>query len=388
MSELRSRGLRAAAPPVMSEPRGHRRPGAGGRRGRRRRQRGGAVIPLLLVLAVVLVSGAGYGGYNLLARWRTPDYSGLGSGEAVIQVKEGDTLRDIAVALRDADVVKSVKAFVLAAAAESRATSIQPASYRMRQQMKASAALALMLDSDSRTGQITIPEGLRQSQVLELIASKSELSAAALQTAAKNTPALGLPAYAGGNAEGFLFPSTYDVGPGTTAEQLLRQMVDRHKAVASKLNLTSGAARLRLTPYQILIVASLTQAEARHKEDFPKVARVIYNRLAIDQPLQFDSTVNYALNQNVLKLSDKDLAIDSRYNTYKHPGLPPGPICEPGEDALRAALQPAAGSWRYFVTTNPQTGETKFTSSDEEFLELKREFDENVRRFGKNRSSQ
>jgi UPF0755 protein len=154
-------------------------------------------------------------------------------------------------------------------------------------------------------------------------------------------------------------------------------MVDRFEESADELGLKAGAADLGVSPHDVVVVASLIQAEARFDKDFAKVSRVIYNRLAKDMPLQFDSTVHYAVGKDgSVGTSDSDRNVDSPYNTYEVTGLPPTPIDSPGAKALRAALEPAAGDWLYFVTTNPDTGETKFAESYREHLRNKAEFDQ------------
>ena len=126
-----------------------------------------------------------------------------------------------------------------------------------------------------------------------------------------------------------------------------------------------------------MIIASLVQAEG-HPNDYGKVSRVIYNRLAAGMPLQLDATVNYVLKKSEINLSPDQIATDSPYNTYKNTGLPPTPINQPGEAAMTAALQPDEGDWLYFVAVNPDTGETKFTSDYNEFLQFKKEFEKYV----------
>src|SRR5262245_54103843 len=231
--------------------------------------------------------------------------------------------------------------------------------------MKASAALAALLDPDNRIGsKVTVQEGLRQSAALRELAESGDLKLAQLTAAAKDWRALGLPGYAHRRAEGFLFPATYDVEPDTTAAGLLAEMVAQFDQVATEINLENRAREVGLDPYQAVIVASLIQAEARHAEDFPKVARVIYDRLNQDMRLQLDSAVHYAVGKSgVVTTTAEDRASPSPYNTYRHEGLPPGPINSPGQAALEAALHPAKGAWLYFVTVNPDTGETKFATT-------------------------
>ena len=125
-------------------------------------------------------------------------------------------------------------------------------------------------------------------------------------------------------------------------------------------------------------MASLVQAEGGRLSDYPKIARVIYNRLANGMPLQLDSTVLYGLNKFGILASDMDLTSPSPYNTYKHKGLPPGPIDSPGNAAIQAVLHPASGNWLYFVTVNPKTGETLFTSSETQFEQFRQELQKNL----------
>jgi UPF0755 protein len=142
----------------------------------------------------------------------------------------------------------------------------------------------------------------------------------------------------------------------------------------------AGARRTALNVYQAVTVASIVQAEAATRDEMGKVARVVFNRLARGMPLQMDSTLNYALNRSTLRTSEKDTRLDSPYNSYRRMGLPPTPIDNPGEEAMRAALDPPAGNWLYFVTVRP--GDTRFTASLEEHERNVAEFNRNQQRGG------
>jgi UPF0755 protein len=133
--------------------------------------------------------------------------------------------------------------------------------------------------------------------------------------------------------------------------------------------------------YQAVTIASIVQAEAATKADMAKVARVVFNRLERGMPLQMDSTVNYALNRSTLRTTSADTRIDSPYNSYQRMGLPPTPIDNPGEDAMRAAIAPAAGNWLYFVTVKP--GDTRFTDNFEEHRRNVAEFNKNQKNSAK-----
>jgi UPF0755 protein len=304
------------------------------------------------------------------------DYSGNGHGSVVVQVKNGDTSADIGQTLEKANVVKSAEAFTDAARKDERSLTIQVGYYRMRLQMSGAAALALMLNPTSRisTG-LTIPEGLRAKEILAAIEDHTKFTARQMNKAFGDPAALGLPDYAKGDVEGYLFPATYPITPGTSPTGLLREMTDKFKQEAAALGLESGAAKLHMTPNQVVIVASLVQAEARRPQDMPKVARVIYNRLRIGMALQLDSTLHYAIDsRGVVQTTQKLRDLDTPYNSYMFTGLPPTAIDSPGELALKAALHPAAGTWRYFVTVNLRTGETKFATTYQQFLVARNEY--------------
>jgi len=221
--------------------------------------------------------------------------------------------------------------------------------------MSGAAALDLLLDPKSRlVSKVTVPEGLTAAETLQRIADATKLPLDDFKAALANPAALGLPAYANGLPEGFLFPATYEVQPGDSAADILSGMVARTTQALDQLQIPE---QQRLG---VLTEASLVQAEASSTEDMAKVARVLDNRLAANMPLQLDTTVNYANGKTGLTTSAQDRANPSPYNTYLHPGLPPGPIGNPGEDAIKAVLAPAAGDWLYFVVVDPDTGDTRF----------------------------
>ncbi len=302
------------------------------------------------------------------------DYTGSGTGSVNITVSRGESLTKIGSTLQAADVVKSVESFTNAAANNEASATIGPGTYTMKTQMSGESALLLMLDPASRAAsRLVLPEGLRLDETVDISAGASGLPATDFEEVLANPDALSLPSWADGRPEGFMFPATYDLVGDENAEGILSALVDRFNQSATKIDLESRAAQLGRSPYEILTVASLLEGEVI-PEDFVKVAAVVYNRLEAKMPLQFDSTISYALGLDELELSADQLDTESPYNTYKVVGLPPTPINSPGESALEAALSPAKGKWLYFVTVNPDTGETKFARSYERFLKLKAEY--------------
>ena len=361
------------------------RPGRGGPdrpRGakpkRKSAMRRAAVWIALTVLVIVLaVAGAGffYVWHNYL---HPPDYSGAGTGDVVVLIKPGETATQVGQQLVNLGVVASVRAFANAAKASGHGSALEPGSYRLHRHMEAKLAFALLLRPSSRVQvSITIPEGLRLSSIITRLGNATK-NLHGYQRAIKDASALGLPSYARGNPEGYLFPATYTFQPGTPPLHVLQMMVKRYDQEAANVKLAAGSAHGHISEAQAIIVASLVQAEGRRSGDFPKIARVIYNRLNIGMALQLDSTVMYALNKYGIRATSAQTKVKSPYNTYKRTGLPPGPIDSPGGTAIRAALHPAHGPWLYFVTVNPKTGLTKFTSSFTQFQAWEAELNANL----------
>ncbi|MFF3397426.1 endolytic transglycosylase MltG [Streptomyces sp. NPDC002659] len=222
---------------------------------------------------------------------------------------------------------------------------------------------------------LLVPEGWRASQVYAAI-DKALDEPPGTTAKAVGTARLKLPADARGNPEGYLFPATYPVDSTSTPQSLLSYMVNTARQRFGTDRISSDAERNGLTAYQTVSIASIVQAEADTPQDMGKVARVIYNRLAQGMPLQMDSTLNYALNRSTLDTTAADTRIDSPYNSYQRRGLPPTPIDNPGEQAMRAAISPTPGNWLYFVTVAP--GDTRFTAGYEEHRRNVAEF--NARR--------
>jgi len=216
---------------------------------------------------------------------------------------------------------------------------------------------------DAKPTSLVIPEGWRSGQVYDAV-DKALTRPLGTTKKALGKAHLKLPNDAQGNPEGYLFPATYPLDKKATPESLLSFMVDTANKKFNGAPIAAGAQRNAMNVYQAVTVASIVQAEAATKEDMGKVARVIFNRLERGMPLQMDSTINYALNRSTLDTTQNDTRLDSPYNSYQRMGLPPTPIANPGEEAMRAAINPTPGDWLYFVTVKP--GDTRFTASYEE----------------------
>ncbi|WP_426501572.1 endolytic transglycosylase MltG [Streptomyces sp. D54] len=346
-----------------------------------------------LVVSVVLVGGLGgitYVGYTF---WKNQfgapaDYAGAGTGEQVeVEIPEGSLGYDIANILRKKGVIKSSDAFVAAQNDNPKGKLLQAGVYLLKKEMSAASAIELMLDPKSQNA-FVIPEGTRNVRVYEKLDERLELEKGTTAKIAKTkAESLGLPDWVVDDPEvkdpleGFLYPAAYPVSKGSKPEDALKRMVARANKEYSKLDLEAAAKKHDLDgPWQVITVASLVQAEGKTHDDFRKMSEVVYNRLKpsnteTNQLLQFDSALNYLKNQSNINISEAETQESTDpYNTYKQRGLTPGPISNPGAEALGAALNPTTEGWLYFVATDGQH-KTEFAKTYDEHLRLKKKFD-------------
>ncbi len=327
------------------------------------------------------------------------DYTGTGKRDIVIQIQAGDSTTAVGETLHNRGVVATVRAFIDAAHGNAAISSIQPGFYRMRTEIPAATAVARLADPNNRVGKLVIPEGrqlddttdmktnvltpgiltlISQATCVDLDGNQRCVSVADLRTAAsESTPTmLSVPSWAvepvielgddHRRIEGLVAPGTFNVDPAASAETILASLISAGAVEYVKSGLVDTAKSLSLSPYDILVVASLVQQES-NTQDFPKVAQVIYNRLREHRTLEFDSTVNYPLDRREVATSDADRAQRTPWNTYMSEGLPATAICSPGVDALLAAEHPETGDWLYFVTIDAQ-GTTLFTRDYQQHL--------------------
>lgn len=340
-------------------------------------------------MALVLLGGIGGGAFYGFDRIQnyfvTPDYDGAGSGEITVEIKNGALIADMADALVAADVVKSQKAFIEAAEANSRSKNIQPGTYKLRKQMSGESAVTAMLDLKNKiVNGLTIPEGRTAKNIYKLLSDKTKIPVKEFEAAAKDPEALGVPDWwftredgkkVVKSVEGFLYPDTYEIPPKATAESILKLMVDNFLTVTQEMKFADRVQKERkVSPYEALIVASLAQAEAGNKDDLGKVARVAYNRAYGEFPcncLEMDVTVNYYLESigKPTKSSKQMTAaeLDDPRNPYnrKLPGMIPTPINNPGKQALEGAMATPTGKWLYFVAIDKE-GHSEFAETYEQ----------------------
>ncbi|WP_194814031.1 endolytic transglycosylase MltG [Nocardia sp. XZ_19_385] len=395
-----SRATKRAKPDrAPKSPRSKRSRAASRKAAERKRRRRNLWI-IAGVFIILFAGAAGFAVKKFAESFGPPaDYAGPGGALVVVQVHPGDTSTQIADTMLEKDVVKSSAAFFEAAMRNSNMTSVQPGYYAIPSQIPAAQAVTTLVGKGSRVGNLVVAEGkllhdqhdvntgARSEGIYTKIAAAScvgtgsqqkcvtadQLAAAGSST---DLAALGVPAWAMNDVraapdrsrqlDGLIAAGTLDFDPSGTPQQILRQLITQSAASYESTGLLQSGAETKLSPYQTLIAASMVEREAT-PEDMGKVARVIVNRLAIDQPLQFDSTVNYSLDKTEVATTDEDRATKNAWNTYAMPGLPANPIAAPSLNALRAMENPEPGNWLYFVTIDKK-GTTLFTESYAEHL--------------------
>ena len=356
----------------------------------KRRQRGIAVV----IASIIVILGALiYIGFRLGNT--SADYEGTGNGTTqLVEVPEGSSMSELGPALVEKNIVKTQDAFDSAASMNHSASQIQPGFYRLQEEMSADAAVEALLDENNRVDMLEVQGGATLEDVkvvggdvrygiYSLISEVSCNDGSCLKkedlekVAAETDPAeLGAPQWAldainkRGNdpkrIEGLIAPGQYVLDPNMEAKDILKDLITRSTKRYNETNIEERAQAIGLSPYELLTSASLVEREAPAGE-FDKVARVILNRLDEPMRLEFDSTVNYGLEDVELATTDEARGEKTPWNTYAKEGLPDTPIASPSDDAIKAMEEPAEGNWKFFVTVD-QEGTTVFSDTYDEHL--------------------
>ncbi|AZA11525.1 endolytic transglycosylase MltG [Corynebacterium gerontici] len=363
----------------------------------KRRQRGLAVMIAALVL---LVSAIVYIGVHMSSN--SSDYQGRGNGTTVlVEVPEGATMSELGPDLEDKHVVADADTFASAAYANKQASELKPGFYKLQQEMSAKAAVESLLNPENQIEMLDIPGGATLMDVKVVAGDTrygiysmiSQVSCAQGKSkciqveelqrvgATANLEELGVPGWAmepvkergddPRRLEGLIVPGQYIVDPNADAQSIMKDLITRSAQTFAETNLEDRAKAVGLSPYEMVTAASLVEREAP-EGDFDKVARVILNRLAEPQRLEFDSTVNYDLSEQEVATTNEDRARETPWNTYAKDGLPATPIASPSVEAIKAMENPAEGDWLYFVTVD-KDGTTVFSNSFEDHQQATKE---------------
>jgi len=319
----------------------------------------------IAIAVLLLVAAAGAAAYVVYDRARTP-YRGYAESERYVDVPSGLGTRAIGARLIDAGVIRDplTYRFVLWRSGSSR--RLQAGEYRFDHPMTPDEVIDKIARGEVEHVKVTFPEGLSIGDMAKIFAASGLGQAADFVSASKDVSLIATEDGSAQTLEGYLFPDTYDVPRRTSAAELVRQMVARFHEVLAK-DLHADADSNGWTIRQMVTLASIVEKETAQPDERPIVAAVYANRLHIGMALQCDPTVIYALElagQYTGNLRKDDLAYDSPYNTYKYPGLPPGPIGAPGKSSLEAVAHPADVDYLYFVSRNDGTHEFAKTLKD------------------------
>ncbi|WEV68183.1 endolytic transglycosylase MltG [Bifidobacterium sp. ESL0769] len=345
-------------------------------RKKRQRQRK-MTIAAIIVVALLIVGCGGFFGIravthhinNTNSQEVSTDYRGPGTGTVWFTIESGESVASISRHLVKAGVVKNADTFASTVAANN--STLYPGMYQLKKHMSSMDAVKILSDQTKATGFLEVKAGERSSDVVAQAAQLSGIDKSQFDAVVNGGGQGILPAEAGGKFEGWFEPGVYDVKKkGSTASSILKAIVDKRVAKLNDLKVPTGAQR-----ETILNMASIAESEVNRPEYYGKVVRVIMNRLNQGMALGMDSTVAYGENVKPSDLTDAMLGNASDpYNTRINKGLPPTPISSPGDEAIKAAMNPTPGDWLYFVTTNLQTGETKFVATQDEFNQIRDEY--------------
>lgn len=352
------------------------------RRKREVRKRKHIITAIVAVVVAAVVIAGCFFGYRAIRQWRInreiaqqqeqiviEDYPGPGSGAVQFTVESGSDWYTVAQHLTEQDIIKSPEALTSIAGN----STLYPGTFSLQYQMKAEDVLAVLSDQTQASGFLEVRPGERVSDVIANAAQMTGFPESDFQAVIDGGGEGILPAEANGSFEGWLEPGSYNPAGKNSAAEILTEMVNARIAKLDEMGVPTGEERER-----IMIMASIAEAEVNSQEYYGKVTRVILNRIDIGMPLGMDTTVAYGLGITANELTDAMLADASNpYNTRINLGLPPTPISNPGDNAIQAALNPEPGDWLYFVTTDLQTGETKFASTEDDFWKIRDEYKNN-----------
>ncbi len=302
-------------------------------------------------------------------------------GEEVhIVIESGSSTQDIAEVLKENGLIESVVSFRLTSKMGGYDGTYRHGKYSLQKGLSDEEIMKILQSgvTYAQTIKVTIPEGYTTNKIAQALEEAELISSEEFFDEMNN----GVFDYEflkdvpkrENYLEGYLFPATYDFPKDVSAHEIIEKFLDRFEISYENIIKSSS---LDYTYDEIVIVASLIESEIQVPEERERAAGVIYNRLKEGMPLQIDSTVQYALSTRNEVVTHKDLEVDSPYNTYKNKGLPIGPICSPGDEAIKAAVNPENNKYIYYVVKQRGSGEHVFTETYDEFLKAKKEYQDN-----------
>lgn len=300
------------------------------------------VIVILVLIAIFAIKA----NFWLREQLRKPPSGGF--KPQVVIIPPGKSLRRTANVLKEAGIIRDVNSFILLARITRQARKLQSGRYRFDEPMAPILVLKTLTKSGTLTEHVTIPEGYTLNEIAHTLAEQESIDTNQFLKVAHDPAFLSAHGIEASSAEGYLFPSTYNIYWKMDPKKALVLMTSEFNKVFND-SLKRRAASLRMTTHQVLTLASIIEAEGKKDSERPTISSVFHNRLKENMPLESCATVEFILPEHKGRLLFADLKVQSPYNTYLHAGLPPGPICSPGRISIRAALYPADTDYLYFV---------------------------------------
>lgn len=299
----------------------------------------------IVFLALLLLGG------QILIRQQYQPVDASDKTRLEFRIPEGSNARDVASLLKKKDLIRSEKAFLSYCRRNNLDVRIKAGSFSLSRSMSLQEISNQLAEGKGLQNTITIPEGYTAKQIGELLLAKKNISETDWQAALQDDYNYDFlpPKTQSNRLEGYLYPDTYVLAEHADAHAIIEQMLTNFETHWNK-NFAQLAKSKNKNQHDIIIIASLIESEAQRADERKRIAGVIYNRLSIDMPLQIDATVLYSLGVHKDKVDYKDLQVDSPYNTYRHTGLPAGPIACPGSASIAAALQPEKNDYYYYVS--------------------------------------
>lgn len=319
--------------------------------------------------ALIVAAAGGAAGVKLWLSGEGDNKDFAVSGNRMIRVKEGMTTADIAQLLHEKKLVKNPKAFGYAARWDGLANKLQAGMYQLKGGMSNQEIVDTFVKGKVQYVKFVVPEGYSVKKIAAKLQTEELGDAEKFMAAAKDYapyPYMQTDKPVNFKAEGFIFPATYDFAYGTSEKHMLETMVAIFDKRMEQDGIKKAVADKKLKLHDVVNMAAMVELEAVFTEEQPRIAGVFNKRVKIGMPIQSDTTIQYLLGKQKDVVLYKDLEIDSPYNTYKNPGLPPGPIGSPGISAIKAVLEPEKNDFLYFVAE--KDGHHRFTKTFAEHL--------------------
>ena len=308
--------------------------------------------PALRPLAAIVLT-AGLLFLGLQAWWILTPAPGVRSGSRIVEIPAHRGFLEVARQLDAAGVIRSPLGFMLLTIARGSMRSLKAGEYQIPQGANTLTVIALIEGGQVLQHNVVFREGSTLAELARQLENERLATAGDILRVARDGPFLRTLEVPADSVEGYLFPDTYQFVKGMMPEEILARMVARLREQISPEILAAARAR-DLSMHQLLTLASIIEKEAVERREMPLISAVFWNRLKLDMPLQADPTVQYAVGKDRQRLTRDDLLTDSPFNTYRRPGLPPGPIASPSLPAIQAAANPASVNYLYFVATGDE----------------------------------